>query len=302
MTVASGSRAQFAYVKEQTYGVTPMNPSFQILPDSRNTVGLEKETFESERVRKDRQITDFRHGNRNVAGDIEFEFCRDNYDDFLEAALMGTWSNGVLKAGTTRRSFTLETLFDDIGQYKRSKGCEVNTFELEVTPNGMVSGTFGIVGQDAGLDSSALSGSAYDEAPTTRVYDSFSGSIFVDSMEIGVVTEISLSLENGIENPAVVGRNTAIQGAPGRSNLTAEITAFFEDATLFDHFDDEDEVAIEFTLSDSVADYKFEMPRCKLNGGKPEVEDQREVSLTIPVQALRDALEETQIIITKTEH
>ena len=300
MTVASGSRARLAYVAESVYGVTPAAPTWQVLPDSRNSVGLEKEAIESERVRGDRQITDFRHGTRSVTGDIQIEFCRDNYDDFLEAALMGTWAGGELKAGITRRSFTMETAFQDITQFKRSTGCEIATMSLEIAPNAMVTGTFGIVGQDGKMYQAAVAGSTYTPAPTTRVYDGFSGSIFLGSIEIGVITEISLSLENNLENQAVVGRNTTIQGAAGRSNLTAEISAFFEDATIFDHFDDEDEVSIVFELNDGHTAYEFEMPRCKLNGGKPEVSDDREVTLSVPVQALRDDTSQSQIIITKT--
>jgi hypothetical protein len=299
MTIAAGSRAQLAYVAEVTYGVTPSNPVFQILPDSRNSVGLEKESFTSERVRSDRQIVDFRHGTRSVAGDIPFEFCRDNYDILMQAALMGTWSGDVLKAGTTRRSFTIETKYDDVTQYKRNVGCEVATMSLEVAPNAMVTGSFGIVGQNGTMAQTALSGATYTPSPTTRVYDGFSGSIYVGSVEIGVITSISLSLENNLENQAVVGRNTTVRGAAGMSNLTGEISAFFEDSTLFDHFDDEDEVRIEFTLTDAVASYTFEMPRCKLNGGKPEVGDDREVTISVPFQSLRDDTAASQIVITK---
>ena len=54
-----------------------------------------------------------------------------------------------------------------------------------------------------------------------------------------------------------------------------------------------------FTLTDAVTSYTFEMPRCKLNGGKPEVGDDREVTISVPVQALRDDTEASQIVITK---
>lgn len=303
MTIAAGSRAQLAYIAETVYGTTPTSPVFKILPDSRNSVGLEKESFASERVRSDRQIVDFRHGTRSVAGDIPFEFCRDNYDEIMQAALMGTWAVvgdvSTLKAGVVRRSFTVETKYDDVTQYKRNTGCEVSTMSLEVAPNAMVTGSFGIVGNNGVMAQTALSGATYTPSPTTRVYDGFSGSIYVGSVEVGVITSVSLSLENNLENQAVVGRNTTVRGAAGMSNLTGEISAFFEDATLFDLFDDEQEVSIEFTLTDSVASYTFEMPRCKINGGKPEVGDDREVTISVPFQCLRDETEASQVVVTK---
>lgn len=307
MPVASGSRAQLAYILESVYGTTPATPVFKVLPDSRESVGLEKETFESERVRSDRQIVDFRHGSRSAAGEIPFEFCRDNYDDMLQAALMGTWAADTpapgqqqLKAGIVRRSFTFETHFQDVGRWKRSVGCEVASLSMEVTPNAMVTGTLTLVGQDSDITSAAVAGSTYTPAPVTRIYDSFSGSMVVNGVTVASITSISLALENGIENQPVVGSNLSIQGAAGRSNLTGEIGAFFFDSSLYDLFDDETEIDISFELNDGHTSYLFEMPRCILNGGKPEVADDREISVSIPFQALYDATDASQIVITKT--
>ena len=74
MTVAGGSRARLAYVAEVTYGTTPATPSFKTLNPTSHSLGLEKEGFQSETIRSDRQIADFRHGVRSVAGDIGTEF------------------------------------------------------------------------------------------------------------------------------------------------------------------------------------------------------------------------------------
>ena len=68
-----------------------------------------------------------RHGNRKVGGDIKGELSYGTFDDLLEAVLCGTWTTDVLKAGTTRRSFTFERYFADITQYLRYRGCEINT-------------------------------------------------------------------------------------------------------------------------------------------------------------------------------
>jgi hypothetical protein len=299
MAVAGGSRARLAYVAEVSYGVTPSNPAFQVINPTGHSVGLEKEGFMSETIRSDRQINDFRHGVRQSAGEVGFEFRDASLDDWLEAALMGTWTADVLKAGTTRRSFTIERYFADIARYRRSVGCEINSLSIECPASGIVTGSFGIIGKDDSGSGTAIAGAAYTDDPTEIVMDSLSGSVLIGTAAIGVITGISLSLENAIENQAVVGENTRIRGAAGRSNLTGQVTAFYEDDTLLDLFDNEDETSITFELTDGVAVYTFELPRVKFNGGKPEVSGEREITLTLPFQALLSDADDTQIIITR---
>lgn len=62
----------------------------QILRRVSSSLKLEKETYQSEEIRSDRQIADFRHGTRRVTGGVSGEFSPGTYWDFLEAALRGT--------------------------------------------------------------------------------------------------------------------------------------------------------------------------------------------------------------------
>ena len=115
-----GSLARLAYIAENTYGTTPTTRR-----SSRSTrpatPGSGKDTFQSETIRSDRQLVDFRHGVRQSNGDIGFEFRAVSLRHAAaEAALMGTWSTNTLKAGTARRSFTFERYFADIGRYRRT--------------------------------------------------------------------------------------------------------------------------------------------------------------------------------------
>ena len=131
MTVAGGSLARLAYIAENTYGTTPTTPAFQQINPTSHSLGLEKDTFQSETIRSDRQLVDFRHGVRQSNGDIGFEFRAVSLDTLLQAALMGTWTADTLKAGTTRRSFTFERYFADISRYRRTVGAEINSLSLE---------------------------------------------------------------------------------------------------------------------------------------------------------------------------
>ncbi len=55
------------------------------------TLDLTKQTFESAEFRADRQIGDFRHGSRTVAGEISGELSPSTFRDFFQALFRGTW-------------------------------------------------------------------------------------------------------------------------------------------------------------------------------------------------------------------
>ena len=89
MAEASGSRQALKYVEEATYGVTPATPEFRHFRHNSNTLNLTKDAFQSEELRSDRQIADFRHGARQAGGDVVSEFSAESHDAMLAAALCG---------------------------------------------------------------------------------------------------------------------------------------------------------------------------------------------------------------------
>ena len=220
MTIASGSRHRLAAIAEVTYGTTPATPAFATLRHNSCNIGLSKDAVESEEIRGDRQITCFRHGNKSVGGDIEGELVYGEYDDLIQAALCGAWNTDVLKAGTTRRSFTIERTFQDITQYVRYTGCEVNSMNISLSPNSMVSVSFGFVGKDQSIAQTAIASSTYSALTDTCQFDSFTATINEGGSAIALVTEANITLENGIEPQFVVGSATTLRPSIGRSNVT----------------------------------------------------------------------------------
>ncbi len=77
------------------------------------------------------------------------------------------------------------------------------------------------------------------------------------------------------------------------------MTAFYDSDTLLDAFDTEAEVAIVFTLTDGTATYTFTLPKVKFTGGKPEVGGEREISITMPFQAIYSSSDATQLKIER---
>lgn len=302
--MADGSRHSLRMVAETTYGVTPSNPVFEYVRHTGTTLGLSKEGLQSEELRDDRQISDFRHGARQVGGDITFELSYGSFDPILEALLGGTWTNDVLKAGAIRRSFTFERFFGDIlpadKPYHRFTGVEFNTLQLQVNANEMITGTIGVVGKDMLTDSAAIPGATYGAVSTTSPLDSFTGTLNEAGTPIAVITEIQLNLDNGLDPRFVVGSKTTLRPAIGRSNVSGTITAYFENSLLLDKFINEVESSILFNLPDGAGNnLKFTLPRIKYNGGQPDVQGEGPITLSMPFQALMDPVTGTNIIIER---
>jgi hypothetical protein len=296
-----------SYVAEVTYGVTPaVDPAFIDLRHTGTTLGLAKESFMSEELHADRQIRDFRHGVKSVGGDVSIELSYGSFDDFLEASLLGAWAGDVLKAGTTRRSFSVLRHFTDLDAantpYELFNGVELNTLSLTIPASGMVTGSFGVIGKGLELldDLTSLGTPTFGPVTDTAPFDSFTGSIMEAGSSISVVTEVSLSLTNGLAIRTVVGSDETIQPTIGKSNLTGSITAFFEDSVLLSKFLDEVESSLEVTLTDPDGNsYVIELPRIKYNGGQPDVAGEGSISLTLPIQALYDVTDLSQLVITR---
>ena len=176
----------------------------------------------------------------------------------------------VLKAGTTRRSFSVLRDFSDIvtGRYHLFAGVEVTKVDLKVTPGAIVELGFGVVGQSMIAGDTAPAGATYPAADTHAPMDAFSGAVLVDEVPNGVATELAITLENGILPRFVVGSAETIEPSIGRSNLTGQATFYFENATMINQFLNEDEVPIKFTLGDGSAGNTYEilLPRVKFTG------------------------------------
>ena len=301
-TTATGARHSMAYIAEVTYGVTPATPAFSALRHNGCTLGMSKNTFESEELRGDRQIAHFRHGNKSIAGDVPMELSYGTFDDFIEALLGDTWTANVLKAGTDRNSFTIERKFAnlDIPEWHRFVGCEINTMSLSVVPDGMVTGSFGIVGKDQSIGTAIIVGATYGSPTTTAPFDSFSGTINEGGLAIAIITGIEMEIDNGIAPLFVVGSDTTERPSIAKSRVTGTVTAFFQSKDLLEKFINETSSSFDFTLSDGTSTYLFDFPNIVYTGGQPDVDGDGEITIALPFQALYDSGDASQLVITRT--
>lgn len=311
--MADGSRHSMRLVLETAYGVTPATPTLTPIRHTQTTLALSKDSLQSEEIRDDRQIADFRHGARQIGGDIQFELSFGSFDSILEALTLGTWEADTpavgtkqLKAGVTRRSFTVERQFGDIQSADKPfyvyTGVEFNQLQLQINANAMITGTFSVIGKDLATSAAEITGAVISPVTTTSPLDSFTGALLEGGTAIAVITEIQLNLENGLEARFVVGSKTTIRPSIARSNVTGQVTAYFENSSLVDKFINETTSSIKVNLPDAAGNnLSITLPRIKYTGGSPDVGGEGPVTLTMPFQAILDPVTGTNIIFEATE-
>lgn len=303
-TFATGGFHGTRYCKESAFGVTPVNPAMRGLRHTSNSLILSKDSFQSNELRADAQISDLRHGNRRAGGDIGIEMSFAEYDDFLAAALRSSWSGdtsgpATLTAGTDMTSFTIERVFNDIGQFQVFTGCEVNSFSFSVRTNAMVTGGIGLVGKDVAFAVAPLDPEPLPGAPHAP-FDGFKGELREGDAAIAVVTGLQLSISNGIEPAFVIGSDTAAALTAGRINVSGTLSAYFRNMDLLQKFVNEAESSLSFTLGDGdSASYVFTLPRIKYSGGDNPVDGEGPVMLSMPFQALYDEATGTNIKVER---
>lgn len=190
-----------------------------------------------------------------------------------------------LVPGATRRSFSVLRNFTNLAgsayPFHLFKGVELNTFALTIAPEAIVKATFGCLGQDMIIAQTAPTGATYSAASSNKGIDSFNGSIKVDDVEVGFVTEVKLSLENGLEPRFVVFDDKTVEPKIGKTRVTGSLTLYFQDSTFLQAFLAGTRKSIEFTLVDELGNaVTFLLP--SVLGTSGQVDAQGEADITIP--------------------
>lgn len=96
-TLARGSRHELNYIEESVLGTSPASITTDMKEWRHTSCGLQltKGSFQSNELRSDRQIADFRHGQKQIGGDIGIELEYGPHDDWIEGALFGDWTSAT---------------------------------------------------------------------------------------------------------------------------------------------------------------------------------------------------------------
>ena len=85
MPIAKGTAKVVAYKRETVWGTLAGAASGKQLRRVTADFNLEKESYESNEIRTDRQVADFRHGVRSASGSLNGELSSKSYADFMQS-------------------------------------------------------------------------------------------------------------------------------------------------------------------------------------------------------------------------
>lgn len=95
MPQAAGVFKTLALKREPTYGTVAGASGAQLMRRVTSDLSLTKQTYQSNEIRPDQQVADFRHGVRGVEGTLAGELSPGAYSDLISAALRRDFTAGV---------------------------------------------------------------------------------------------------------------------------------------------------------------------------------------------------------------
>ncbi len=200
-----------------------------------------------------------------------------------------------IMAGVSRQSFTIVRHFEDLDSgspYIIYRGVEVTSMNLKNAANDKVTGSFSLIGssQELAADLSGLGTPTFNAVSGSRVMNSFSGDILEGGSAIADVTEVDMTLDNGIEPRFVIGSTDTILPSAGYSELSGSTVSFFNSTTLVEKFINETNSSMNINLPDADGNsINLIMPKIKyMSGGKPDVSDVRSISISSDFSGLED--------------
>jgi hypothetical protein len=107
MPIAKGITKQVAIKKESTYGTLAGAAGARLLRRVTSSFNLTKDAYQSDEIRTDYQMADFRHGVRSADGSVSGELSPGSYSDLFAAALAKAFVAPGAGTGTgTAATFT----------------------------------------------------------------------------------------------------------------------------------------------------------------------------------------------------
>lgn len=276
---ANASDTRLALVPEAAWGVTPATPAFTNIRFTSENLQPAKETVRSQEIRPDRNVTDEIMVGRSVSGNMDFELSYGTFDDLLESLFHSQWGGTddaiLINGANIGQAFTAERtikLNDGTSHYSRFTGLVVNSMSLSIASGALVTGSFDLMGKFGGVDTSAIAGATYADAPQSRVINAathFAGLTMTGIAGGGgapLIQSIELNITNNLRAQRAVGSLDNVGMGAGQFEVTGTINAYFRPG-LLSAFLAHDDLGLEFTLgTEAGSRYKFEIPTLVLTG------------------------------------
>lgn len=263
------SKTEIGILKETVWGVLPSPASFQAIPFTGESLKINKENVVSDIIRPDRNVADLVQVGGDASGGIDGEMLYEAFDQLIESALFGTWTNDEVVNGVTQNSFHIQkkqTGNNDTTTYELYKGMVVDTWDLNIEAKSKITTAFTFMGK-GGAVSSAATGTTADPVDG-EVFDA-SNAFTLGELLISPspnLMSLSMNVANNLAGRPAAGSSDLLRVSAGRCIVTGSMSLYFQSKALMDLFIAGTSGGLTFTIGKTTGEkYTIEIPKIKLS-------------------------------------
>jgi hypothetical protein len=217
-----------------------------------------------------------------------------------------------LRNGTTELGNSIERSFlaQNTPTHIIHRGMIPDQMQLSFQAKIKVTGSFTFMGLD-GAQGTVAAGASYDAAPDPALFPAMAGSAHVGRVaEAGAVLtapnwarSINFTLRNNLRMIEAVDNIAAVDINSGTQTVTAELTAYFGDNSLYAKIMAMTPTSLNWRVERNNRALVFSLPRVTPMSGNPNAGGRnQDVTLPIMLQASRDTLTGFQVLLDRLEY
>jgi len=283
--MSSGSRQILEYAPELEIGVTPT-------PFARQVLGFTEVTLDSAVTKEDSNTI---IGNRlaskgmitgvDYTGDINAEAKFGDYDQLIEAAAFNKFEVGVPAVGSdtltfggsVRQTFSILRGYEDIANYHTFSGVHVNTFNLDIPEQGIVTFGFGLMGKNRVVaNGAAPAGTVVNASDNPSLSNVSVGQILLDGVSqagTACVSAFSFAWDNSMQVQRCLGLGLEIGAIiETLANGTGSFTAAWSTGSALNYEKQFTNTTISLVIpfTDTEGnEYELTLPEVEITGSLP---------------------------------
>ena len=266
---ASPNDLIMSHVVEATLGVTPANPTMDRIRVSGETMDPRVVYDESAEINPLFALTDLIPVGSEAGGSFPFDFAKSAaFDDVLQAVLRGTWTAGVLKGGTVKRSFTIEksVLAGGGRKYMKFPGSRYAGITLSGAVGTRTTGSVDIMALSGIPSTTSVVGTgSVTEPADNRIMSLVDVSAFSITGDVTplIIRSFTLSINNNCRYQQGHGQLASYDIAYGMRDVTWTMDAYFESWEQMDKLLNRTNNNLSITMGDGTNSYAIRLPRLR---------------------------------------
>lgn len=304
MTISSSAKIQVGAMAETVYGTTPATPALVEIPCASCNLKESWTQINDTDKHTDRIERYVVKGNKAVTAQMTGKLQHLNHDVLFESLFYGAFATNVLKPGSTRKSLVLEVADSTNNLYRYSNGAVVDSMEITIPLDGPVTFSADLVGKSlsafAGTSVDTVGGYTVPPARTPLLAVESNGFIKEGGTVVAYMSAAKIKISNQHTSNYALGSRDIYEATPNTFLVTGEITAYFEDATLYNKCRNSTASSLDLKISDATNTIQIFVPNVAYTDATVEVPDSGPVLVKMPFRGLYSAGSLANIVITKS--